>query len=116
MALKLVASHFEGASQFRNAAALYEVACSVGGRQASAQTYHLDLKLKLGHCYLLSRRPDLAIRHFNNIIQTSNLEGMVDRAAIGPAVDFVYFNTSGLTLQRDQNDSRLLIGSYRVKV
>ncbi len=114
MALKFLAEHFQKFHQYGNAASIYEAARAIGASQSvSGATVDgdADILLKLGHCYLLGKRPDLAIRSFKQIVrlQDDGLEGdageppalpatgseeLHDRALIGMAVAFKMMNSS----------------------
>lgn len=91
-ALKVVAQFFEKAAQYEQAASIYEAARSVRGGAGSADD--LELVLKIGHCQLLNRRPDLALHHFHMISQTaSSTDPIHDRSAVAQAVAFKMMNS-----------------------
>ncbi|MDZ4833158.1 MAG: serine/threonine-protein kinase [Candidatus Melainabacteria bacterium] len=92
MALTVVARFFEKAAQYDQAASLYEAARSVRGGAGSADD--LDLMLRIGHCQLLNRRPDLALHHFHVISQTASVTDPIhDRSAVAQAVAFKMMNS-----------------------
>jgi serine/threonine protein kinase len=92
VALSLVASFFEKAAQYDQAASIYEAARSLRGGAGSADD--LELLLRIGQCQLLNRRPDLALHHFNSITQsTARTDALCDRAAVGQAIAFKMMNS-----------------------
>lgn len=91
-ALKVVAQFFEREGQYEHASSLFEVARSLRGGTGSDED--LDLSLRIGHCHLLNRRPDLALHYFHVIAHTAEARGELhDRAAVAQAVAFKMMNS-----------------------
>jgi serine/threonine protein kinase len=90
-ALRLVASYFEDEEQYDYASSLYTAARVP--REVGSES-DLELVLRIGHCHLLNKRPDLAIGFFNIIASAESApEGLHDRAAVAQAVAFKMMNS-----------------------